>query len=96
MSDNDIKDGPESGSSPGPVEPAEAKRLAARRRFLKHGAVGSGVAVVTLYHTRGHAGGVNPVYVSSKAACNSLGGTVTNTKDILSHGKIVSRKVCDR
>jgi hypothetical protein len=54
---------------------AEVKRLAARRRFLKRGAAaGSGAVVLTLYHTKGYAGG-KKVVLSSAMACMSLGGT---------------------
>ncbi len=53
---------------------AEIKRLAARRRFLKQGAAGSGAAVLTVYHTKGYAGG-KKVVLSSTQACISIGGT---------------------
>jgi hypothetical protein len=92
MSDNDFKDRSESGSRTGHLEAAETKRLAARRRFLKKGALGSGVAVVTLYHTRGQAG--STMFVSSKAACDSLHGTLGQTKTIMSDYKTVIRQEC--
>ena len=67
-----------SGTPPatGPAEGgADAKRLAARRRFLARGAVaGSGFLIVTLYHQRGMAGS-KKIFTSTAEMCLSLGGT---------------------
>lgn len=53
---------------------AEAKRRAARRRFLgRSAATGSGLVIVTLFHSRAFADTKN---VSSVEACNSLHGTL--------------------
>lgn len=53
--------------------PAEAKRRAARRRFLgRSAAVGSGLGITTLFHTR--AFGQNLNLVSSIEACTSFPG----------------------
>ena len=60
---------------------AEAKRRAARRRFLgQSAATGSGLVVVTLFHTRAFArqpttqNGTTTHLVSSIEACNSWAG----------------------
>lgn len=55
---------------------AESRRAAARRRFLKQGATaGSGLVIYTIHHQRSFAGGsTTTVYVSSVAACASVGG----------------------
>jgi len=74
MSDKKVLD-EAAGDSPGEQPPpAEAKRLAARRRFLKGGAAGSGAAVLTLYHTKGYASKGKKVVLSSTQACLSIGG----------------------
>ena len=59
----------------GESDAAEAKRTAARRRFLKQGAaVGPGAFVVTVHHQRAIAGG-KKIMASSAATCVSLHGT---------------------
>jgi len=56
---------------------AEAKRLAARRRFLGRGAAaGSGLVIVTMYHERSFAQ-VAYSKVSSVEECHSIGGTTS-------------------
>lgn len=77
------------GASPaGEPNQAEVKRLAARRRFLKRGAAaGSGAVVLTLYHTKGYAGG-KKVVLSSTVACMSLGGT-PSTKTVKVQDSVV-------
>ena len=82
----------------GELASAEAKRTAARRRFLKQGAAaGSGILVVTLHHQRAIAGKSKQIMTSSAATCTSLGGTSKGTKkvvDSLSGGQKVTRTVC--
>jgi hypothetical protein len=97
MDKTDLQD-----SSPGtpPAEKpnaAEAKRLEARRRFVKRGAAGSSAVVFTLYHTKGSAGKSKKVNLSSAAACLSLGGTPGKTvkvKDSVT-GKKVDKIECE-
>jgi len=75
MNEKDLQDG-SAGTPPAEQpDPAEAKRLRARRRFMKDGAAGSGAIVLTLYHTKGYAGGGKKVNLSSEQACLSMGGT---------------------
>jgi hypothetical protein len=65
------------------VRGGEAKRRAARRRFLARGtAVGSGLLIVTLYHQRGIAGGSKKIFTSSAEMCLSLKGTPGKTEPI--------------
>ena len=67
------------------ADPAEAKRLEARRRFVKRGAAGSSAVLFTLYHTKGSAGSKDKgkkVNLSSAQACESLGGTPGKTKKV--------------
>lgn len=66
MSDSD-RNGPEDSreasggtSVPGPESTAEAKRIAARRRFLARGVGGAGFAILTLAHQRTNAWTWNP------------------------------------
>jgi hypothetical protein len=66
----------------GELDGAEAKRTAARRRFLKQGtAVGTGILVVTLHHQRAMAGGTT-IMTSSAGTCLSLKGTVQGTTQV--------------
>ena len=53
---------------------AEAKRTAARRRFLKQGTAGTGILIVTLHHQRAIA--AKKIMTSSPGTCLSLHGTV--------------------
>lgn len=81
MSDKDLQDG-SAGSPPAEhTDATEEKRLAARRRFLQKSAAGSGVAVLTLYHTKGYAGrnGGKKMILSSAEACRSLTGSPGKT-----------------
>jgi|OpeIllAssembly_1097287.scaffolds.fasta_scaffold2574893_1 hypothetical protein len=95
-------DNPHSNTPPEAATGADAKRLAARRRFLARGtAAGSGFAIVTLYHQRAFAwrfGGRDKVLVSSPETCLSLGGkakgTSSKVKDSVT-GKSVKRFECD-
>jgi hypothetical protein len=75
MSEKDLQDR-STGAPPG-EQPAraEAKRLDARRRFVKNTAAGSSAVLFTLYHTKGSAGTGKKVVLSSAQACMSLGGT---------------------
>ena len=59
------------------LDAAEKRRIAARRRFLKGGsAAGSGLVILTISHQRSFASGTaQEVYVSSVAACSSIGGS---------------------
>ena len=77
MTDKKKQDQASNASPPEKPDPAEAKRLAARRRFIKDGAAaGSGAIVLTLYHRKGYAGGgKKKVNLSSAEACLSIGGT---------------------
>ena len=75
MSDENLQDRSAGASPTEQPDPAEAKRLAVRRRFLKRGAAGSGVAVLTFYHTKGYAGKGKKVILSSTQACLSIGGS---------------------
>ena len=68
------------GNAAGPD--AEAKRRAARRRFIARGtAAGSGFLIVTLYHQRGLAAG-KKIFTSSAEMCLSLKGTPGKTEPI--------------
>ena len=61
---------------------AEAKRRAARRRFVARGAAaGSGLLIVTLYHQRGLAAS-KKIFTSSAEMCLSLKGTPGKTEQI--------------
>jgi len=75
MSQENLQAPAEDASPTEHADPAEVKRLAVRRRFLKRGAAGTGVAVMTFYHTKGYAGKGNKVILSSAQACLSIGGT---------------------
>ena len=99
MSEKDLQD-----RSPGaPLvehpDPAEAKRLDARRRFVKNTAAGSSAVVFTLYHTKsfGKDHG-KKVVLSSAQACLSIGGTPgkkpIKVKDSVT-GKKVEKTECD-
>lgn len=66
----------------GEPDAAEAKRTAARRRFLKQGtAAGTGILIVTLHHQRAIAG-AKKIMTSSAAVCASLHGTSKGTKSV--------------
>jgi hypothetical protein len=68
--------GPEAESPSALTPAAEAKRRAARRKFLMRStAAGSGFLIVTLYHQRSMATQRDPntMYVSSATTCTSLG-----------------------
>ena len=54
---------------------AEAKRVAARRRFLRMGAGGSAAVLVTVVHKRAFAGGSSAKKGSVVSQCVSMGGT---------------------
>lgn len=89
---------------------AEAKRLAARRRFLKLGGVtGPAFVILTVYHRRSWGGSLDfrltpnragqTLWVSSATTCMSLGGRVTTSaKEVTDSltGKQVTRVGCDR
>jgi len=60
---------------------AEAKRVAARRRFLVRGAATGGI--LTILHQRSYAWGTTKIYVSSAATCTSLHGTAGNQVKML-------------
>ena len=78
MSESGQNDHPDGTLNREHPDPAEAKRLAARRRFVKQGAAGSGGAVLTFYHTKGYARGKKLV-LSSQLACLSITGTPGKT-----------------
>ena len=96
---------PSNSKVPAPVPPdaaatAEAKRRAARRRFLARGGAGSGLAIVTLYHQRAFATWSvdRTVLVSSPETCASIGGKKGDKKWALSSvtpKKYVERYECD-
>jgi hypothetical protein len=97
----------ESNSMPQPESPtglspaAEAKRRAARRKFLARSSAGAGAAIVTLHHERASAWGWNwdgggKVLVSSDEACRSIGGKPSGTKEVTSFSKKVKRTVCEK
>jgi len=74
MAGNDTNLHRDEGASPPKTDPVDAKRAAARRRFLRGGAVASAGLIVTVYHTRGFAG-TKTFVLSSAEACMSLTGT---------------------
>ena len=58
----------------------DAKRAAARRRFLTRGAAaGSGALIVTLYHQRANAA---TIMTSSPEVCLSMHGTVQGSRQV--------------
>ncbi len=62
----------------------EARRVAARRRFLKQGATaGSGLVIYTIYHNRSFAG-TKKIMVSSAEACTSMHGTAGKAQKAVS------------
>ena len=64
---------PSDGNLDSDLIAAEAKRIAARRRFLKQTtAAGSGILILTFPHQRADA---TTLVVSSLAVCLSMGGT---------------------
>jgi hypothetical protein len=69
--------------------PAEAKRTAARRRFLNLGAAGSGIVIVTLFHQRSAIAGAKKVFVSSALVCASLHGTVQMKNGVPQASKVL-------
>jgi hypothetical protein len=81
-----------------PAEAAvEARRAAARRRFLKQGATaGSGLVIYTIYHNRSFAG-TKKIMVSSAEACTSMHGTAGKKKKAVSSitGKKVTVVPCE-
>lgn len=81
MSDKDQQDRSAGAQPAEHPDAAEEKRLAARRRFLQKSAAGSGVAVLTLYHTNGYAGRDKgkKMILSSAEACMSLTGSPGKT-----------------
>ena len=71
-----MKNDETSKKSPNEPDAVEAKRTAARRRFLKgSAAAGTGIFIVTYHHQRAIAGGGKKIMTSSAATCTSLGGT---------------------
>lgn len=64
----------------GKVAATEAKRTAARRRFLKQGTAGTGILIVTLHHQRAIA--AKKIMTSGAATCLSAGGTVGKTTTV--------------
>jgi hypothetical protein len=77
--------GPEAELPAALTPAAEAKRRAARRKFLmRSSAAGSGILIVTLAHQRSFAyqrkDGFQ--YLSSDAACTSLGKTPIQTVNV--------------
>jgi hypothetical protein len=97
-------DADEVASAPGT---AEAKRRAARRRFLRLGGVaGPAFVILTVYHERSFGGQTfrltankGKIWVSSAMTCTSLGGTVTDKmKEVTDSltGARVMRVGCDR
>ena len=76
MSDDAPTVRPETDAQPDAPAAAEEKRRAARRRFLgRSAAAGSGLAIVTLYHTRAFATN-GEKKISSFAECSSMHGNV--------------------
>lgn len=64
-------------------EAVMTKRAAARRQFMRQGAIaGTGVVVYTIHHKRSFAGS-KKLLVSSVEACNSLGGTIGKEKKVV-------------
>jgi hypothetical protein len=87
-------------ASPDPVSAADAKRRAARRRFLARGSAGSGMVIVTLYHQRafGTYTTDRTILASSPEACHSLGGKAGYkkwTESSVTPKKYVERYTCD-
>jgi len=95
MSEKDLQDR-STGAPPGEQpDPAEAKRLDARRRFVKNTAAGSSAVLFTLYHTKGSAGSKDQgkkVVLSTAQACLSLGGT-PGKKPIKVKDSVTGKKV---
>lgn len=96
MSEKDQQD--RTAGTPPTEHPAEAKRLKARRRFMKSGAAGSSAVVLTFYHSRGSAKDKGKkINLSSQEACLSLGGQPGNTVKVVDSvtGKKVDKIECD-
>jgi len=83
---------------PGEGSSAEAKRVAARRRFLVRGAATGGI--LTILHQRSYATGTGTklIYVSSAATCTSLHGKPGNNVKMLDSitKKQVTRTECQK
>jgi hypothetical protein len=85
------------------LAPSEAKRLAARRRFLRGTTAGSGIVIVTLFHRRAAAQErQRRILASSPEACISMTGHQPTGRTVDVHSvsgdvssAVVRRYVCD-